>query len=108
MKRLTAFCCVILWLGCQAPSQTQTTLSDDQMSQIMADLYVAEAATTGMSGYPKDSLMKVYYLQAFEIHGTTPDIYEKDMKTVSQDMNRLKEIVANAQKILDGSANNNK
>lgn len=105
MKRLLILVLVALGPGCQVGNQPGTTLSDEELAKIMSDLYVAEAATTGMSGWPKDSLMKVYYLQVFEIHGTTAETYEHDLKIASQDLNRLKEIVAGAQKLLEGSQN---
>lgn len=108
MKHLPVFLCIIQLLGCQVSKQPQPTLSDEQLSQTMADLYIAEAATTGMSGFSKDSLMKVYYQQVFEIHGITMEAYENDLKTASLDMNRLQNIVAEAQKILDGSAKKGK
>ena len=69
----------------------------------MADLSVAEAATIGLAGYPKDSLMKVYFTQVFEIHGTTPEVYEKDLRIVSADLSRLKLIVEGSIDLLGGS-----
>ena len=92
-----------LSLSCSNQQHSQPTLSDQQLSRIMADLSVAEAATTGLSGYPKDSLMKVYFTQVFEIHGTTPEIYEKDLREAGADLQRLQQIVAESIKLLDGN-----
>ena len=66
----------------------------------MADLNVAEAATNGMSGYPKDSLMKVYFNQVFEIHSTSVEAYEKDLRVLSADLPRLQRIVLQSMKLL--------
>lgn len=66
----------------------------------MADMAIAESATLGLSGYPKDSLMKVYFAQVFEIHGTTPETYEKDLRIVSKDLPRLRDIVEKSTALL--------
>ena len=92
----------LLACGGKKAEETQT-LSDEKISRIMADLYVAEAATTGLSGYSKDSLMKVYYLQVFELHGVTAESYEKDLRVVGNDLEHLKAVVHEAQRLLDGS-----
>ena len=68
----------------------------------MADISIAEAATVGLSGYPKDSLLKVYFAQVFEIHGTTPEGYEQDLRIVGADLPRLKGIVDESIKLLGG------
>lgn len=72
----------------------------------MADLYIAEAATVGMTGYSKDSLMQVYYNQVFEMHGTDKAVYENNLRLISNDLQHLKQIVLDAQKLLENKGGN--
>lgn len=102
--QFTAFNLVVLALGwtsaCQSKSPEQTTLSDEKVAQIMADLSVANAATNGLSGNSKDSLMQVYFKQVFEIHNTSLEVYEKDLRIIAQDFSRMEKIAKVADDIL--------
>ncbi len=66
----------------------------------MADLALADAATTGLAGYTKDSLMQVYFKQVFEIHGVTEEAYEKDLRILADDLNHMEVIVKKADELL--------
>lgn len=66
----------------------------------MADLAIADAATTGLSGYTKDSLMHVYFKQVFDMHGTTPEAYENDLRILASDLTKMEIIVKNADELL--------
>lgn len=96
---VAAFLC--LFAACQRQSVEQTAMSDEKLAQVMADLSVADAATTGLVGYQKDSLMHVYFKQVYEIHGITLEAYEKDMRIVAQDVSRLEKIVKEAEEWLN-------
>lgn len=76
-------------------------MSDEKIARIMADLYVAEAATIGLSGYPKDSLTHVYYEQALQMHGITGEQYEKDLRILARDVPRMEAILEQAQALLE-------
>jgi hypothetical protein len=97
-------CCLgfSFFLFCSTQQSEKPGIPDEKISRIMADLNVAEAATNGMSGYPKDSLMKVYFNQVFEMHGTSAEAYEKDLRLVSADLPRLQQIVLQSVKLLGG------
>lgn len=94
---------LVVLFSCSGKTTETPTLSDEKLARVMADLCVAEAATTGLAGYAKDSLMKAYYAQVFEIQGTTPEIYEKDLRIVSGDLPRLQQIVLESAKLLESS-----
>ncbi len=103
MKKLCwIFCALAVCVsGCKNNQVAQQALPDEKLSAIMADLYIAEAGTTGLTGYPKDSLMKVYQTQVFELHGTSAEAYESDLRLISNDLIHLKQIVLEAQKKLE-------
>lgn len=82
----------------------QPSLSDEVMSRIMADLYVAEAATNGLSGYKKDSLMFAYYEQVFDLHGVSRADYERDLRLIARDESRMEEMVSAATALLEPEA----
>lgn len=88
-------------LACEDKQAAKQVLPDEKLSAIMADLYIAEAGTTGLTGYPKDSLMKVYQAQVFELHGTSAEAYESDLRIISNDLTHLKQVVLEAQKKLE-------
>lgn len=78
----------------------QPALSDEKLTKIMADLFTAEAATNGLNGYPKDSLMQIYFNQVMEMHGVTREAYEKDLRIIANDLPRMDAIVKNAEELL--------
>ncbi len=85
-------------LGCQ--SGEQPTLSDEKMAQIIADLHIAEAATKGLSGYRKDSLLYQYYEQIFAHHGVERSVYEQNMRLLAQDEARMLAVFERAEALL--------
>lgn len=66
----------------------------------MADLAIADAATTGLSGYTKDSLMQVYFKQVFDMHGTSAEVYENDLRIIASDLSKMELIVKSADDLL--------
>lgn len=78
-----------------------TTIPDEKLSRIMADIYTAEAATNGLSGYTKDSLMQVYFKQVMDMHGVTKEEYEKNLRLIVHDIPRIEAIVNQAEEYLD-------
>ena len=67
----------------------------------MVDLYLAEAATTGMTGYPRDSLQQVYFDQVFAIHQVSREDYERNLRILAQDEIRLDAIVEQVIALID-------
>lgn len=66
----------LLLFACEKKVE-QPTLSDEKISRIMADFATAEAATNGLNGFPKDSLLQLYFGQVLEMHQITREEYEK-------------------------------
>ena len=86
-------------MACQ-PSVEQTSLTDEKLARIMADLHIADAATNGLTGGAKDSLHKVYIVQVMSIHGIDFDKYEQELKLRSQDLPRLERIQSQVDTLL--------
>lgn len=93
--------CISLFLGnCKSDQTLVPSLSDDKIARIMADLAIADAATTGLSGYVKDSLMHVYFKQVFDIHGVSDSVYEADLRILAKDLPRMEMVVKKADELL--------
>jgi hypothetical protein len=89
-----------IFCSCQNPQKSIPVLPEDKISRIMADLAIADAATTGLSGYAKDSLMHVYFKQVFDMHGTTQEAYESDLRILATDLSRMEIVVKKADELL--------
>jgi hypothetical protein len=89
-----------IFCSCQNPQKSIPVLPEDKISRIMADLAIADAATTGLSGYVKDSLMHVYFKQVFDMHGTTQEAYESDLRILATDLSRMEIVVKKADELL--------
>lgn len=88
-----------LLFSCQ-PKQERPTLSDEQLAALMADFSLAEGATYGLAGIPKDSLRQVYNAQVFKMHGLTLADYERDIKIVCQDLTHIERVNNRVEEIL--------
>lgn len=94
------FLTLALMLACAAKSTEPRTLTDEKVARIMADLSIADAATNGLSGFPKDSLMQVYFKQVFEIHGITLELYEKELRILAKDLTQMESVVKMSDELL--------
>lgn len=106
MNRLLVIGCWLLALvffSC-GEKMEQPTFSDEKTARIMADLYLADAATNGLSGYQKDSLMVVYFKQVMEYHGTSREEYEKNLRLIANDLPRMEAAVNQAELLLNPSS----
>jgi len=106
MMRLSVIGCWLLVAGCWLlfsceKRAEQPTFSDEKMARIMADLYIADAATNGLSGYSKDSLAAIYIKQVLGLHGTTKEEYENNLRLIANDVPRMEAVVNQAEAILN-------
>lgn len=91
-----------LLLAC-APKLEQPDLPADKMARIMADLFIAESATVGMGGYPKDSLQHAYFQQVLQLHQVTLDDYERNLRLYAE-QDRMDELTAEAEALVNPAA----
>jgi len=89
----------LLVAGC-APKIKQPSIPDEKMARIMADLAIAEAATSGLTGYPKDSLMQFYFRQTLDLHRVTRDSYEKNLRLYADDLPRMQQLTKQTETLL--------
>lgn len=93
---------IIFILFCQSCKEEtpRPEFTDEKMAQIMAEIAIAEGATTMLSGFKKDSLANAYYRQVFEMNGTTLEEYEKNLRILVSDVPHTQAIVEQAAKII--------
>ncbi len=99
---------VAVFLGCllgACQSTTapvaDTTVPDEKMARILADVNIAEAATARLNGYPKDSLKQVYFKQVMDMHGITLPAYESNLRIISADPKRMENLMKAAEMLLE-------
>lgn len=80
------------------------SVSDEKMARVLADLSIADAATNGIAGYDKDSLMQAYFQQVLQMHGLTQEQHEKNLRIYANDMGKMQELLEQAQVLLDTAA----
>lgn len=93
-------CLVVVLALSQCQPAEQTRLPEETLVRIMVDLHTAEAATTGLTGFRKDSLLYLYYEQIFALHGVERADYEHDIRLLSRDEDRMMRIVEEAEALL--------
>lgn len=93
---------VFLLFSCREKVE-QPTLPDEKISRIMADLFTAEAATNGLTGFEKDSLLQIYFGQVLQKHNLTKEEYEKNLRLIVNDLPRMAGIVQEAEMMLDST-----
>jgi Domain of unknown function (DUF4296) len=79
------------------------SVSDEKMARVMADLCIADAATNGIIGYERDSLMQAYFQQVLQLHGLTQEQHENNLRIYANDMAKMKELLEQAEMLLDTS-----
>jgi hypothetical protein len=104
-RRPLAFGLGFLFFAACSKAPEQPSIPDDKMARIMADLAIAEAATSGLTGYPKDSLMQTYLRQALDLHRVTRDSYEKNLRLYADDLPRMQQLTRQTEMLLGQEAN---
>jgi len=103
VKKISTFLLTTTWLlflpACRQETE-QPSLPDATIARIMADLHVAEAATTGLGGYEKDSLTHLYFKQVFEIHGVSKEEYERNVRLIARNELHLGAVADSATSLL--------
>lgn len=92
--------CLVLGLGACENKPLPTTLSDRQLSELMAELWLCEGATVMINGYKRDSIAAVYYQEVFAKQRTSKQEYEDNLRLLVSDLGRLEQVMAEAERKL--------
>jgi hypothetical protein len=108
MKKYILISCLGLFACQQTAQQAQetTTIPEEKLVRIMADVALADGAVSNLSGYRRDSLAHVYYQQVYELHGITFEEYEQNLQAVSTNTPKLEALVAQARALLTAKMDN--
>ncbi len=88
-----------LIIACRQDKE-QATIPDEKMAKIISEIAIADAGTTMLNSFKKDSLANAYYRQVFEMNGVTLEEYEKNLRIVVSDIPRIELIVKKAEEII--------
>lgn len=72
--------------------RTSCVLDDEKLIRILADVQIAESAAQSLVGPVKDSLLKEYYRQIFEIHEVGEDDFRTCFGALEDDPERMNAI----------------
>jgi hypothetical protein len=86
-------------MACQ-PKAEAHTLPDEKIARIIADLNIADAATNGLGGAVKDSLLHIYFNQVLTMHGVTMEMYERELQLRTSDFDRMGKINQQVEQLL--------
>jgi hypothetical protein len=105
MKKETFFGLLVLFLGfsaCQQPMRgtAQEAVPEDKVAKIIAEIALADGAVSALSGFKHDSFVHAYYKQIYEINGITLEEYEKYLRILANDTERLEGVVKKAEQYL--------
>jgi Domain of unknown function (DUF4296) len=101
MLHVGVACLVAAVFFCCKNATDPPSLSEEKVARIMADMATADAAVNLLSGYTKDSTAKVYYQQVLDMNGTTLDEYERNLRIMATDVQRMQRIAKQAEQILE-------
>jgi hypothetical protein len=90
VKSLLFICLILFIVACQRDNKY--TIPREKMALIVADLHVAEGATTFIEGSKKDSVLNIYYQQVFEIQGISKEEFDKNLETMKLDPEEMAKV----------------
>lgn len=98
---LIAICCIfIVFLGCKEP-ESQPSIAQDRMVEILVDVHLVEASLLGFSEEQKDSLSQFYYHQIYEIHSISEDSFLTEMDYLKRHPDYLEKTYAKVLEVID-------
>ena len=103
MSRSQIALLAICWLvpaACTEKATKQAPLTDEQLSVVMAELALAEGATSGLSGYVKDSMERHYFRQVFAMQGVTQEAYIESYYMLAEDLTRMESVMVMADSLI--------
>jgi hypothetical protein len=94
------FCFLLLCFACNEPKE-QPTIPREKMSEVLADIFIADAAINSGFGVMRDSMQAYYYEQVFQVHNITREEYQKNMAIYSKSLVEMDSMLVAAKRKLD-------
>jgi hypothetical protein len=85
--------CVLLFVTCRR-ERRGLLLDEKTMINVLADAHLAEAAAQNLYGPTRDSVLRAYYQQIFNIHEVDQDDFERSMEWLRENPKYLERIYA--------------
>ena len=85
---------LLLFISSCGTEQSQLSISQDKLVEVLIDVHIAEAAAQTLRGATKDSVINAYYDQIFEIHGLNREEFETSMELLRTDPKRMEKLYA--------------
>lgn len=70
-------------IACEEQEPT-LTMPQEKLIPILVDVHLAEGATYNVLKEQKDSLLKIYYKQIFEIHEVSEELFNENIAILQQ------------------------
>ena len=80
-------------------------MDENKLAGIICDLHVAEAAAALQEGSKKDSLIRIYYHQIYEIHAIEETDFLKNMELLKTDLEKMEKVYKMVNDSLDKRKN---
>jgi Domain of unknown function (DUF4296) len=91
--------CVVL-LACNK-QQEQPTIPREKMSEVLADIFIADAAISSGFGGMRDTMQAYYYEQVFQLHSITREQYQQNMAIYSKSLVEMDSLMTMAKRKLE-------
>jgi Domain of unknown function (DUF4296) len=79
-SKLLIFCCLLCFIACGKGGKMP--IPQKQLVLVTVDMHYAEAAVQNVYGKQKDSLLRVYYKEIFQLHKVKQEDYIESIRVL--------------------------
>jgi len=90
IKKIGFFFILLCAISCK--NQNELPINKDKLIPVLTDIHLAEASVRNSLKNKKDTLLKKYYLQVFEIHGITEIKFDSTIAILKKNPEQFKDI----------------
>jgi hypothetical protein len=95
-KTLLYICCfTTFFFACKNLGSEQLILPKSTLTNVLADVHLAESAASRLEGFKKDSVTRVYYQQIYQIHNIQEVDLKHDLDVLKNDNETMSKIYKN-------------
>ena len=93
---------VLVFVGCESGRRdVKYLLTDEQLSSLMFDVQLSEAALAEVSGEKQDSLRELFWLRFTEVYKHSVPEIKEEIRKLEEDPEKMKAIMDSVQIMLD-------